>query len=364
MNRGRVILWMTVICGVGGCSTFDQRADSRWTPERAQRWYDEQPWLVGCNFIPSTAVNQLEMWQAETFDPGTIDRELGWASSIGFNTVRVYLHDLAWEADRRGFKKRIDHFLEIAGRYGIRPMFVLFDDCWTDHPKPGRQPAPIPGVHNSGWVRSPGSRAVTDPNSWPRLERYVKDIIATFGRDRRILMWDLYNEPGNSRMGNQSLPLLKAAFAWARDVRPRHPLTAGVWTANLKELAAYQLGVSDVITFHNYNDADALRSQIDRLRSHERPLICTEYMARTNNSRFETHLPIFKDERIGCYSWGLVGGKTQTIYPWGSPQGAPEPTVWFHDMLERDGTPFDPKEVRFVRALLHEARQAEQDAGP
>ena len=69
-------------------------ASDRWTMEQAQAWYESHPWLAGANFVPSTAINQLEMWQAETFDPATIDRELGYAQSIGMNTMRVFLHDI------------------------------------------------------------------------------------------------------------------------------------------------------------------------------------------------------------------------------------------------------------------------------
>ena len=124
----------------------------RWTAEKANAWYREQPWLVGCNFTPSTAINQLEMWQAETFDADTINRELGWAAELGFNTARVYLHDLVWQANADGFKQRIDRYLEIAAGHGIKTTFVLFDDCWNPDPKLGKQPDPIPGVHNSGWI--------------------------------------------------------------------------------------------------------------------------------------------------------------------------------------------------------------------
>lgn len=337
-----------------GCNTVPERGYSRWSVEKANRWYQEQPWLVGCNFIPSTAVNQLEMWQAETFDPETIDRELGWAVSIGFNTVRVYLHNLAWEADADGFKKRINQFLKIADKHSIRPMFVIFDDCWNDNPKIGKQPEPIPGVHNSGWVRSPGSKGVRDTNSWPKLERYVKDIIGSFGRDKRVLMWDLYNEPGNSGMGSKSLPFLKATFDWARKAQPTQPLTVGIWLSKLTELNEFQIEASDIITFHNYSNVDNLRQQIKKLETHGRPLMCTEYLSRPNGSRFQTHLPIFKARKIGCYNWGLVSGKTQTIYPWGSPRGAPEPKIWFHDILRKDGTPFDSKEVEFMKELTSE----------
>lgn len=341
-----MFLWIHI-----NCNTVPERGYSRWSVEKANRWYQKQAWLVGCNFIPSTAVNQLEMWQAGTFDQETIDRELGWAASIGFNTVRVYLHNLAWEVDPDGFKKRINQFLEVADKHSICPMFVIFDDCWNDHPKIGKQPEPIPGVHNSRWVRSPGSTGVTDPNNWPILERYVRDIVSSFGRDKRVLMWDLYNEPGNSNMGNNSLPLLKATFEWARQAKPIQPLTAGIWSSELKELNEFQIETSDIITFHNYGDVDNLRQQIKELETHGRPLICTEYLSRPNGSWFETHLPVFKARKIGCYNWGLVSGKTQTIYPWGSREGSPEPEIWFHDILRQDGTPFDPKEIQLIKKL-------------
>jgi len=167
---------------------------SRWDEDRAERWYADQPWLVGCNFTPSTAINQLEMWQAETFDPETIDRELGWAAKLGFNSMRVFLHDLVWEADADAFKDRIDRFLAIAAGHGISTMLVLFDDCWFP-PRAGAQPSPVPGVHNPGWAQSPGHRVVKDREQWGRLEAYVRDIVGAFAEDERVCVWDLYNEP-------------------------------------------------------------------------------------------------------------------------------------------------------------------------
>jgi hypothetical protein len=327
-----------------------EQESQRWSPETANAWYARQPWLVGCNFIPSTAINQLEMWQADTFDPATIDRELGWAEKIGFNTVRVFLHDLAWEADGAGFKKRVGRYLEIADKHHIRTLFVLFDDCWNPNPKVGKQPKPIPGVHNSGWIQSPGPACVNDPKTWPRLERYVKDMVRSFADDKRVLMWDLYNEPGNSGEGEKSLPLLRAVLRWARAANPTQPLTVGLWFGNRK-LNDFQLAESDVITFHNYNQPEDLRRQIKELKKLGRPVVCTEYMARTHGSRFEGSLPVFKQEKVGCYNWGLVSGKTQTIYPWGSKEGGPEPKTWFHDIFRRDGTPFDDCEVALIRDL-------------
>lgn len=328
--------------------------DARWPAEKAERWYAKHPWLVGCNFIPSTAINQLEMWQEATFDPQTIDRELGWAAGIGFNCIRVYLHDLAWEADAPGFRRRIDGFLELADQHGIKVIFVIFDDCWNDSPRIGKQPDPVPGVHNSGWLQSPGKKVVNDPALWDRLERYVRGVVGALAHDDRVLLWDVYNEPGNSEQGIKSLPLLKKAFEWARSAKPSQPLSAGVWFDN-KELNEFQLAASDVVTFHNYQDAANLERQIADLRKHGRPLICTEWLRR-EHSDVRTHLPIFQRERVGCLNWGLVSGKTQTIYPWGSKPNAPAPKIWFHDLLYKDGTPFDAGEIALFRELTGRGR--------
>lgn len=328
----------------------------QWSKERAAQWYAKQPWIVGCNFIPSTAINQLEMWQAETFDPQTIDRELGYASDIGMNTVRVFLHDLAYREDPEGFKKRVGQFLDIAHKHGIRVVFVFFDDCWNMHPKAGKQPDPLPGVHNSGWMESPGKDIVLDSRErkeWKRLEIYVKDILNTFGKDDRILFWDLYNEPGNQMIGSKALPLLKETFAWAREVSPTQPITAGVW-GNFQKLTSFQLTYSDIITFHQYNDVTALVEKINQLKAYGRPLICTEWMARTKNSLPETHLPVFKKHGIGCINWGLVSGKTQTIYPWGSKVSNAPPRTWFHDLFYPDGRPYRQEEINaFKKAIFN-----------
>jgi hypothetical protein len=334
---------------------------SRWTTQQAQAWYAKQPWRVGANFIPSNAINQLEMWQADTFDLATIERELSWAAAIGMNTARVYLHDLLWQEDADEFSRRIDQFLAVAAKLGISPMLVIFDDCWNAGAALGKQPESRTGIHNSGWLQSPGVHVVNDPAQWPRLEKYVKELLHRFDGDERILLWDLYNEPGNNKQREKSLPLLQATFDWAHEVRPSQPLSVGVWF-DCAPLNEFQLAASDVITFHNYNDADNLRRQIEALAQLNRGLICTEWLRRaggttdgggprTGSSRVETHLPIFRQHNVGCINWGLVAGKTQTIYPWGSPEGSPEPAVWFHDLFRPDGTPFDTNEIECFKDL-------------
>jgi hypothetical protein len=321
----------------------------RWSQEKANDWFKNLPWMAGCNFIPSTAINQLEMWQAESFDPTTIDRELGWAAGLGMKLIRVYLHDLLW-AEGGPFLKRIDQFLGIAKKHGILTLFVLFDDCWNGEFKLGRQPEPKPGIHNSGWVQSPGVKLVEAAGEYPRLKSYVQGVLKAFKDDPRVFGWDLYNEPGNAKSGDKSAALLKSAFEWSWEILPSQPLISGIWN-EFAEINRLQRELPDIISFHNYNDAADLEKFIPPLREFGRPVICTEYMARTRNSRFETHLPIFKRENISCINWGLVAGKTNTIYAWDTPETA-EPKVWFHDIFRPDGSPYSESEVKSIRQLL------------
>ncbi|OYX27766.1 MAG: 1,4-beta-xylanase [Flavobacteriales bacterium 32-35-8] len=323
-----------------------------WTIQQAESWSKINGWLRGSNFNPSTAINQLEMWQAETFDPVTIDRELGWAEDIGMNCMRVYLHHLAWEVDREGFKKRMDKYLEIADNHGIKTIFVFFDDCWNPTYQAGKQPDPKPGVHNSGWVRDPGDLIFEKPELTELLEEYVKDVLVTFKNDQRIVIWDLYNEPGNNNLGNRSLPLLKNVFEWAWEVRPSQPISAGVWRKDLTELNKFQVENSDIITYHNYRDPEIHKEAIDSLRKYNRPLVCTEYMARRNNSLFQNIMPILAKENVGAINWGLVAGKSNTKYAWDEPIPAGgEPELWFHEIFHPDGTPYKQEEVDLIKSL-------------
>ncbi len=326
-------------------------------------------WRFGGNFVPSTAINQLEMWQEDTFDPETIDRELGWAAGIGMGIMRVFLHDLLWEQDSAGLLKRMEKYLEISDRHGIKTMFVFFDDCWNSDFAAGKQPEPKPFTHNSGWIQSPGYRAADNPEQWGRLESYVKGVLTHFAHDKRILLWDLYNEPGNGTSGDHvtlsglrgslSLPLLKAIFAWAREVNPDQPLTAGPWNfiPMFDELNAFMFENSDVVSFHNYAPPGELKVCINfvRLIAAGRPVICSEYMARTAGSTFAGCLPVMKENNVTAINWGLVSGKTQTIYPWGWDESKGEPEPYFHDVFHRDGSLLMPEEAAVFEQVSQES---------
>lgn len=344
---------LSVVALVITLTTDAQKERAVWSKEKANAWYAKLPWMAGADFLPSTAINQLEMWQAETFDSVTIDRELGFAQSLGMNIMRVYLHHLAWQADQTGFKKRMNSYLSIAHQHGITTVFVFFDDCWNETYAPGKQPLPKLGIHNSGWVRDPGKLIDMDLSAANMLEKYVKDILTAFKRDKRILLWDVYNEPGNSGYGNKSMPLLQKIFSWGRTINPDQPLSAGVWDLRLNELNQFQLENSDVITYHNYMDEKEHLKWIDSfLVKTGRPLICTEYMARTRGSRFDNIMPLLKERNIAAINWGLVAGKSNTIYAWDTPiPDGSEPKVWFHDIFRKDGTAYSEEEVRLIKSL-------------
>ncbi|HTN36734.1 MAG TPA: hypothetical protein VL053_06640 [Arachidicoccus sp.] len=336
----------------GQTQAVSEQTDKVWTAAEAGGWYAHQKWLVGADYIPSNAVNQLEMWQEDTFSPDLIDKELGLAETIGFNTMRVFLHSISWKEDKAAFKKRIDAFLTICQNHHIKPMLVFFDDCWNKEGHAGKQPAPKTGVHNSGWVQDPGQPASEDPANFPPLEQYVKDILNNFKHDKRILAWDLYNEPGNSGKGVKSLPLLKAVFQWAHDVRPDQPLTAGLWKWDLEVLNAFQIANSDIVSYHDYEQPKWHLRVIQLLKAYGKPLICTEYMARTKGSLFSNTLPMLKKEHVGAINWGFIQGKTNTIYAWDNPlPDGREPKLWFHDIFRKDFTPYKQEEVDLIQSL-------------
>lgn len=392
------LLSMLISCDNSNSNKYD---DLIWSKEKIWNWYNNQPWLVGSNFITSSSINQLEFWQSETFDPGLIDYELKLSASIGMNTHRVYLHDLLWVQDSIGFIKRIDQFLEIADKYHIKTMFVFFDDVWHPYPKLGRQPDPIPHIHNSGWVQSPGVEILTDTLRHDLLEPYVKGIVSRFKDDKRILAWDLYNEPaqhnGAPRVSKErvleiyknigvtlseeelpnyyrdkmeptgsekrkfTLALLKKVFKWVRDINPTQPLTVGIYDYEidwdkfdkLLPLEQYILKNSDFISFHDYGNKASVIKRIKHLKIYERPIICTEYIARGQGNTFENILPIFKENRIGGYNWGFVSGKTNTIYPWKSWDSIfnGPPAKWHHDIFYANGEPFSKQEIKLIKDL-------------
>jgi len=342
---------------------------SRWSKERADKWFEKNGWMVGCNYIPSNAINQLEMWQEETFSPFLIDKELSWAAGLGFTTIRVFLHDLLWQQDAEGFLNRIDQFLAIADKHGIKTMLVLFDAVWDPFPKLGKQRKPKLNVHNSGWVQSPGFKVLNDPAQYDSLQGYVQGVVTRFKDDARVLIWDVFNEPDNMNLGSYkdtaymmhkadlSLKLLKKAIGWIREINPVQPLTSAPWqwidTSMLSTIDHFMFTHMDIVSFHCYENKKGLEKRILELKQFDRPMLCTEYMARPFGSTFKDVLPILKKHNVGAYNWGFVAGKSQTHCAWDSWILASkyEPQLWFHDIFRTNGEPYVQKEVDFLKKI-------------
>lgn len=352
----------------------------RWSEKEINAWYARRDWPVGINFLPSTAVNWNELWQRETFDEETISHELGLAEGIGMNTLRINLPFIVWLYDRDGLVERIDRFLGIASKHHIQVMLTLMDDCGFsgDHPWIGKQKDPRPGVHNSQAAASPGRNIVILPALWPLVKSYVSDIVHVFRDDERIFVWDVYNEPTNDGIflddGKEahfqgpllemSPKLCREAVSWVRAQDPVQPLTVGAWR-NMKtflnrdvrlfdsEIDRLALDCSDILSFHAYSPADVIEESIALLKKLGRPILCTEWLARHAMSTVQDILPIFKREKVGAYSWGLVNGRTQTHLPWPVIMQARKDylDLWFHDLFYKDGTPYSKEECRLFSQL-------------
>jgi hypothetical protein len=366
----------------------------QWSIERINNWYNDLPWLVGCNYYPSTAINQIEMWQASTWDPETIEKELELAASIGMNTLRVYLHDLVWEDDEEGLYARMDEFLTICQKYNIRPWFVFFDDCHFPTAQLGEQPLPVRKYHNSGWVNSPVrelairyAKNEATKEEVAKLKGYVQKTMQRFADDSRVLMWELYNEPGrghymepildeqgrNLKFGDESNKLVYDSWVWAREVNPSQPVTSTTaGSVGDRNIRINRIN-SDLHSIHYYGTPEETKNLIIEYKKDDRPVIMSEWLARDRGNTVEGCLPMFKELNVGAVNWGFVSGKTGTVWPWSSRntedgrrdvaqerdegnvvregEAFPEPDLWFHDLFRIDGSPFDENEIRLFKRL-------------
>ena len=334
----------------------------RWSEEKANDWYASQPWPVGCVFMPSYGGTPVEIWGRDYFKPEVVDAELALAEDLGFNTIRLFLCDIVWQEDPKGFMDRLETTVRLADKHGLSILMTFFTNGGTiKNPYTGPQPQPVPGIHNSVWMSSPGMDVVNNPEKWPVIERYLKQVMKRYRNDPRILAWCLYNEPANTK-GFETLPFLEAVYRWAREVNPSQPLTSPVitlpdWRSHNQEITEFVCNNSDIISFHCYNSLPDTRKFVEYCRQFNRPILCSEWMARTRGSDYFSILPFFKEEKIGSYSYGLVNGKQQCQYPWNTiVDGEPvpfteEPEVWFHDLFRPNRTPYSEEEIKFIKEM-------------
>ena len=367
-------LFVSLVTMAAACTKFE--GDERfvelpdpplqpWSVEKANQWYDEQPWIVGCNFFPSTAINQIEMWQSSTYDHETIDRELGWAAELGFNTVRVFLHSAVWEYEHDSFFRNIDDFLTLTDKHGIKVMFCFFSGAGdrVDRCQIGGQLEPVKG---DPAVIDENEKAI--PERFDLMRMYVEEVVSRYREDDRILIWEAWNEPGTASTREDIVSeLLPQSIQWIRSQNPVQPITVGIHSPD-RDHAAFgeiALTMSDINSYHSYSPWEDLYTDAGAplvgmkhvaldILSYGRPVICSEYLARGGNYKgtFQNTLPFMKKYRIGAINWGLVWGKTNTIWPWESVAGDPEPEYWFHDILYPDGTPRYPEEVEYLHNII------------
>lgn len=344
----------------------------QWTAEAANDWYSRLPWLVGSNYTQSNTVNQLEMWQAETFDSERIDMELGWAENLGFNVLRVFLNDQIWHKDTSGCQKRMGNLLKLADKHKMRVIFVLFNSSGDPYPQLGRQHQPKPGVRQSLWAQSPSGKALTDRTAMELALEYAKEVVAAFSIDKRILAWDVWNEPDNANVGRFGTyePVNKAelvrnmlpkAFEYARAGTPTQPLTSGLWRGDwsspdkLTPIEKIQVELSDFLSFQNYAGPEEFGKRVKWLQAYGRPVICTGFLARNQGSTPEAILPIAQKNDVGVFVSDLVAGKNQTWLPWDSWERAytdRQPEVWPQDIFRGNGAPYKAEEVKYIRDFL------------
>lgn len=355
----------------------------KWTCEKAWKWQGEKPWIVGCNFVPADCINAIEIWQEEGFD-GVLraaECEIRLAAEIGMNSVRMILPFHVWKYQRKGFLERLERMLAMLDGHGVTLVPIFFDDCgrgpvecYSEKVHFGRQPEPVKGCHG-GYAPvkkmdsiNPTYSYVDEPGNWPDMERFVRDVVSAHRTDERILMWDIWNEPGNSGgngAGNvgKSMGIMEKVFAWTRQEDPVQPLTAGCWDfygdyfrdggcGEFTEIEKKALELSDVISWHYYGNYEKSCMLIGKLKEYRRPLFITEWLHRPFGNYVEEMLPLFKKEKIGCYNWGLVNGKTQTHEPWDWILDMDlDFGRWQHDLFYSDHTPYSEQEINLFKEL-------------
>lgn len=351
---------------------------NRWSKERAWEWYRARPWIRGCNFMSSDCANRIDQWQEYGFEERfeTTKRELALAAQTGFNSIRIIPEFIVWEREHDGFMERFERYIEAAHENGITCTVVLGNDCMPPKEEAlkrmhlGEQKVDW-GYHGGrkvsqhGVFGGAGYSLLDEPEYAKKYYAFVQEIVEKYKDDERILIWDVFNEPGNSQRASMSLGHLKKFFEIIRSIDPIQPLTVGIWTSTrdiskLPEIERFGLENSDIISYHNYATYMENIEIIAQLKKLGRPLVNTEWLARCVGNRVEEMFPLFYIEQIGCYNWGLVAGKYQTFEPWtGMWENYDKDPghcgwdfeKWFHDLYRPSLRPYNPKEIALMKKV-------------
>ncbi len=353
---------------------------ARWSKEKAWNWYNSLPWIRGCNFMGSDCANRIDQWQEYGFEEklATAEKEFALMESIGYNSIRIIIEYEVWAEQHSGFMKRLDRYLDAADRHGITAMIVLSNECSVRTstyvpPVFGEQFWEL-GYHGGKdfktWYKHGSDERynlLDDPEVAPRYYEMVRELITRYKDDKRVLVWNLMNEPGNGR-GSKSLPHLKRFFEIGREIDPIQPLCADVWRGMNEgrattEIEQFALEESDVISYHSYASYMDNVLILNQLKAYDRPIFNTEWLCRPNGNTIDLMLPLFFLENVGCYQWGFVAGKYQTYEPsqgiWKKyeEQGYEavksfDFTKWQHDLYRPGGRfPYDPSEIEIIKKL-------------
>ena len=363
----------------------------RWREKQAWEWYNSRPWIRGCNYMSASCANRIDQWQGLHFDEylEETEKELSLMRDLGFNSVRLILEYVVWEKEHDEFLKRFERYIALLDKYGISCTIVLANDCMP--PKTELWKMPDVGEQHYDWGYHGGRKhSQHGRHNCPAphyyfddealCEKYfemVKEIVTIYKDDPRILMWDLFNEPGNSNREGITMPYLVRMFETVRKINPSQPLTVAAWWFDPKdfhtsELNQYALENSDIITYHNYSTYEEHIRVIKHLKSYNRPIINTEWLARCTGNTVFDNFPLFYLENIGCYNWGFVAGKYQTYEPYeghwqwyNDDKNAPiDFTKWFHDLYRPSHKPYDPKETELIRKFCDFADQEFKNKNP
>ena len=359
---------------------------TRWTKEQIWEWYDARPWFRGCNYMSADCANRIDQWQSLGWEErfATTEEELRLMQETGFNTVRLIIEYVVWKEEHDFFLEHFDRYLSLCAKYGISCMITLANDCMP--PKTELWKKPYIGEQTYDWGYHGGKKHsqhstmhtgpaphfyLDDDDTREDYFKMVREIVTLHKDDTRICVWDVYNEPGNSRRKDVTLPNIKKLFEIVRECDPSQPLTAGVFHIKgdenepLEPSEQFAIENSDIISYHFYRDYNEHVRIIKRLKKEGRPMMNTEWLGRCLGNDVFSLFPLFYLEKIGCYNWGFVAGKYQTYEPWegtwqrwaNGTEGEVDFTKWFHDLYRPNHRPYDPKEIALIKHFCDVADQ-------
>ena len=215
--------------------------NNKWSKERIWNWYNSRPWIRGCNYMSADCANRIDQWQEYGFEERfkTTEEEFKLLKETGFNSIRIIIEFLVWKEEHDSFLKRFDRYLDLCEKYGITCMVVLANDCMR--PKGleintlGEQKYDL-GYHGGrklsqhGNLGGMGHHYLDEEENRPLYLKMIEEMVTRYKDDERIIIWNVYNEVGNSKRTEVTLPNLKEIFEIIRKINPSQPLTAETWT--------------------------------------------------------------------------------------------------------------------------------------